>query len=203
MTTTIKEWMSNLCIYEDDDFVCHRNWGFTIYRTGYGPSSDQQWQRLLQKIQTDARKGALEATGTEEDESGFQQVWALFRLDARSDPALAGLDVDQLRELYNKGEGEQPMNTDYDLHRIFLFADDEALSDPTASIIKAVDADYRPEDHVSRNPRVGRQRYFGWMPMKASSVAELWARLDIWEMSRIAPPTIGGSHLVVWDGNRL
>ena len=203
MTTTVKEWIKNLCVYEDDEFVRHRNWGFTIYRTGYGPSSDQQWQRLLQKIQTDAREGALEATGTEEDESGFQQVWALFRLDARSDPALSGLDMDQLRELYNKGEGEQPMNTDYDLHRIFLFADDEALSDPTASIIKAVDADYRPEDHVSRNPRVGRQRYFGWMPMKASSVAELWARLDIWEMSRIAPPTIGGSHLVVWDGNRL
>ncbi|KAI4948995.1 hypothetical protein J4E91_005457 [Alternaria rosae] len=202
MTTTVEEWMGNLCVYEDDEFVRHRNWGFTMYRTGYGPSSDQQWQRLLQTIQTNAHEGALDATGTEEDDPGFQQLWSLFRLDARSDPALAGLDMNQLRELYNSGEGAQPMNTDYKLHRIFLFADDEVLSDPTASIIKAVDADYRPEDYVSRNPRVGRQRYFGWMPMKAGSVAELWSRLNIWDMSRIAPPTIGGSHLVVWDRNR-
>jgi len=201
MTTTVKEWMSNLCVYEDDEFVRHRNWGFTIYRTGYGLSSDEQWQRLLQKIQTDAREGALDATGSEEDDPGFQRLWALFRLDARSDAALTGLDVDQLRELYNKGGGEQPMNTDYNLHRIFLFADDEVLSDPTASIIKAVDADYRPEDHVPRNPRVGRQRYFGWMPMKAGSVAEFWNRLQFSDISMIAPPTIGGSHLVIWDGD--
>jgi hypothetical protein len=34
-----------------DDF---RNWGYTIYRTAYRPSTDQQWQQLLKKIQTQA-----------------------------------------------------------------------------------------------------------------------------------------------------
>jgi hypothetical protein len=109
--------------------------------------------------------------------------------------------MDQLRQLYNSGEGGQPMNADYNLHRIFLFADDEVLSDPTASIVKCVDADYRAEDYIPRNKRMGGQRYFGWMRMRAGSVAELWVCLDLFEMSTIAPLTIGGSHLAVWDGD--
>jgi hypothetical protein len=91
------------------------------------------------------------------------------------------------------------MNADYNLHRIFLVADDEVLSDPShpTPVIKCVDADYRAEDYIPQNTRVGGQRYFGWMPMKAGSVAELWAHLDLFDMNRIAPQTIGGSHLVV------
>lgn len=201
MTTTVETWVNDLHLLPDDEVVRHRNWGFTIYRTGYGPLSDQQWQRLLQTIQTRAYEGALSATESTEDNSGFLQLWSLFRLDARSDPALAGLDMDQLRQLYNSGEGGQPMNADYNLHRIFLFADDEVLSDPTASIVKCVDADYRAEDYIPRNKRMGGQRYFGWMRMRAGSVAELWVCLDLFEMSTIAPLTIGGSHLVVWDGD--
>jgi hypothetical protein len=201
MTTTVETWVNDLHLLPDDEVVRHRNWGFTIYRTGYGPLSDQQWQRLLQTIQTRAYEGALSATESTEDNSGFLQLWSLFRLDARSDPALAGLDMDQLRQLYNSGEGGQPMNADYNLHRIFLFADDEVLSDPTASIVKCVDADYRAEDYIPRNKRMGGQRYFGWMRMRAGSVAELWVCLDLFEMSTIAPLTIGGSHLAVWDGD--
>jgi hypothetical protein len=201
MTTTVETWVNDLHLLPDDEVVRHRNWGFTIYRTGYGPLSDQQWQRLLQTIQTRAYEGALSATESTEDNSGFLQLWSFFRLDARSDPALAGLDMDQLRQLYNSGEGGQPMNADYNLHRIFLFADDEVLSDPTASIVKCVDADYRAEDYIPRNKRMGGQRYFGWMRMRAGSVAELWVCLDLFEMSTIAPLTIGGSHLAVWDGD--
>jgi hypothetical protein len=188
--------MDDLRLYVDDEFVGHRNWGFTIYRTGFG--SDQQWQRLLQTIQTRAYEEAQSATETTEDDPGFQQLWSLFRLDARSDPTLAGLDIDQLRQLYNSGEGGQPMNADYKLHRIFLFADDEVLLDTNTPIIKCVDADYRAEDHIPQNTRMGGQRYFGWMRMIAGSVVELWDQLAIFEMSTIAPPTIGGSHLVVW-----
>jgi hypothetical protein len=202
MTTSVTDWLTGLRLPSDWEFVGYRNWGFTIYRTGYGPSSDQQWQQLLQTIQTSAHKEALSVTESTEEDPGFQELWSLFRLDARSDPALAGLDMDQLRQLYNSGEGGQPMNADYKLHRIFLFADDEVLSDPAGSIVKCVDADYRAEDHISRNPRVGRQRYFGWMPMKAGSVAEFWSRLDLDDMSEIAPQTIGGSHLIIWQGGR-
>jgi hypothetical protein len=183
-------------VYEDR----HRNWGFTIYRTAYGPSTDQQWQRLLQTIQTHAYKSTLSITGITGDDPIFQKLWSLFCLDARSDASLSGLNVDQLRLLYNNHkEGPPPMNTDYKLHRIFLVADDETFRDIEPDIIKAMDADYRAEDYVPKNNRCGGQRYFGWMPMRAGYVAELWARLDIWELQRIAPSTIAGSHLVVWD----
>jgi hypothetical protein len=199
MSTDFERWMDDLRLYVDDEFVGHRNWGFTIYRTGFG--SDQQWQRLLQTIQTRAYEEAQSATETTEDDPSFQKLWSLFRLDARSDPTLAGLDIDQLRQLYNSGEGGQPMNADYKLHRIFLFADDEVLSDTDTSIVKCVDAGYRAEDYIPQNTRMGGQRYFGWMRMMAGSVVDLWDQLAIFEMSTIAPPTIGGNPLVVWGSS--
>jgi hypothetical protein len=206
MTTSAKEWLNELLIPSDDDYAGHRyrSWGFTIYRTGYGPSSDQQWQRLLKTIQSGAHEEAFDAIESEEedpkDDPEFQKLWSLFRLDARSDPALAGLDMDQLRQLYNSGDGGQPMNADFNLHRIFLFADDEVLSGDD-SVVKCVDADYRAEDYVPRNTRVGGQRYFGWMRMNARSVTNFWVELSLHYMSDIAPPTIGGSHLVIWGHN--
>ena len=203
MTTSAEEWLNELLIPSDDDFASHRHWGFTIYRTGYGPSSDQQSQRLLETIQTGAHERALDATESTEEDSEFQELWSLFRLDARSDPALASLDMDQLRQLYNSSEGDQPMNVDFRLHQIFLLADDEALLDPAASIVKYVDIDYHAEDHVSRNTRVGGQRYFGWMRMRAGCIADFWVRLGLAEMSEIAPPTIRGSHLVLWDEGQI
>jgi hypothetical protein len=89
--------------------------------------------------------------------------------------------------------------------RVFLFADDEMLSDPSASILNCMDADYLAEDGVPQNRRTeGRQyfqrnfqRYFGWIPIRVGSVANLWIRLVLFEMSDIAPPTTGGSHSVV------
>jgi hypothetical protein len=202
MTTTIEDWLNDLRLLPDDEVIRHRNWGFTIYRTDYRPSSDQQWQRLLQTIQTCAYEGALSATESSEDKSDFQHLWSLFRLDARSDPTLANLDMDHLRQLYNTSEGGQLMNPDFKLHRVFLFADGEVLLDTAASVVKCVDADYRAEDHVPRNKRVGGQRYFGWIRMRANSVAELWVQLGVFELSSIAPGTIGGCQLVVWDGDQ-
>lgn len=196
--SVIEEWKSDLRCDEGDK-ERYRNWGFTIYRTGYGPSTDQQWQRLLQTIQTHAHKTTLSVTQATVDDPGFQHIWSLFHLDARSDIALAGLDMDQLRLLYNNGDGGGPMNTDLRSHRVFLVADDEILSDVDAFTVKCVEVDYRTEDYIPRNPRFGGQRYFGWMPMKAGCVAGLWKHLEFRDLDRIAPPTIGGSHLVIWE----
>ena len=201
MTTSTKQWLNELLIPSDDDYAGHRHWGFTIYRTGYGPgpSSDQQWQRLLELIQTSAHEEAFDAIESEEedpkDDPEFQKLWSLFRLDARSDPALAGLDMDQLRQLYNSGEGGQPMNADFKSHRIFLFADDEVLSG-VDSIVKCVDANYRAEDYLPRHTR--GQRYSGWMRMNARSIANFWIELGLHYMYDIAPPIIGGIQLVIW-----
>jgi hypothetical protein len=81
MTTSTKQWLNELLIPSDDDYAGHRHWGFTIYRTGYGPgpSSDQQWQRLLELIQTSAHEEAFDAIESEEedprDDPEFQRLW--------------------------------------------------------------------------------------------------------------------------------
>jgi hypothetical protein len=115
---------------------CFRHWGFTVYRTGYGPSSDQQWEKLFQKIQTQAYEKILRVTGATESDPSFQQIWSLFCLDASSDPALGVLDMDQLRLLYRNGDGGAPINADLRSHRVFLVADDEILSDTDAFTVK-------------------------------------------------------------------
>jgi hypothetical protein len=122
--SSVAKWMKALIYSSEDCESLIRNWGFTIYRTGYGSSSDEQWQDLLQKIQTHAYKNALRMTSATEDDAGFQEIWSLFRMDARSDAALASLDMDQLRQRYNNGDGSPPMNKDHRSHRVFLVADD-------------------------------------------------------------------------------
>jgi hypothetical protein len=103
--------------------------------------------------------------------------------------------MDQLRQLYNSGEGGQPMNADFKSHRIFLFADDEVLSG-VDSTVKCVDANYRAEDYLPRHTR--GQRYSGWMRMNARSIANFWIELGLHYMYDIAPPIIGGIQLVIW-----
>ena len=106
--------------------------------------------------------------------------------------------MDQLRQLYNSGEGGQPMNADFKSHRIFLFADDEVLSG-VDSIVKCVDADYRAEVFLPRHTR--GQRYAGWMRMNARSIANFWIELGFQHICEIAPPIIEGIQLVVWGQN--
>jgi hypothetical protein len=88
------------------------------------------------------------------------------------------------------------MNKDHRSYRVFLVAD-------ATTTIKCVDADYQAADHIPQNRRLGTQRYFGWMPMLASCVAELWIELGVFPLQNIAPATIGGSHLEVWDAMNL
>jgi hypothetical protein len=216
MSSTPAEWLSSLHpiidngLYKEVLEDRHHPWGFTIYRTCYAPSSDAQWHVLLQTIRTHALETALRIIDATEDDADFQKLWSLFRIDARSDPALYdGLNVDDLRVLYNNDNTtDPPMNTTYPLHRIFLVADSDTFSSAPPSLIKAVDADYRAENHIPRgsvgamcNSRGLRQRYFGEMLMRAQDVVVLWRNLDFVELERMAPETIGGVHLVVWEGD--
>jgi hypothetical protein len=179
-----------------DDF---HNWGYTIYRTAYGPSTDQRWQQLLEKLQTQAYAATLKVCETTADDPAVQQVWTLFRLDARSDPALEGLSMEQLRLRYRNGDGGIPIKPALLQQRVFLLADEEVLSDAGASLVKCVEADYEALDHVPRHTRYFGQRYFGWMPMNTAEIVALWKELEGESLERIAPETIGGSHLVIWE----
>jgi hypothetical protein len=179
-----------------DDF---RNWGFTIYRTAYGPSTDQQWQQLLEKIQTKARTATSRVCQATADDPAVQQIWSLFRLDARSDPTLDGLSMEQLRLLYRTSDGCVPMNADLRSHRVFLLADEEVLSATDAFIVKCVEADYEAADHVPRNTWQGGQWYFGWMRMRSAERVELWLELEDEDLERIAPRWVAGSTPEVWE----
>lgn len=90
-----------------------------------------------------------------------------------SDPALAGIDMNQLRQLYSRGEVGQPMGTDFQLYRTFFCADDEVLSGPSASIGNSVDADYFAEDHDPRNKQMGGQRCFDYLLVNARFMLDL------------------------------
>jgi len=178
-----------------------RNWGFTIYRTAYGPSTDEQWQQLLEEIRAQAHAATLRLCETTADDPAMQWLWSLFRLDARSDPALDGLSMEQVRLLYRNGDGGVAMNADFRSHRVFLFADAEVLSKANAILVKCVEADYEAADYVPRHSRggLGKHYYFGWMPMKAPEVVALWKELEVNDLEDIAPRMIEGRSPKIWE----
>ena len=174
----------------------YRNWGFRVYRTYYGPSSDQKWEDIIQRMR-ESVKGALAMLDGVKDDA--QILSELFHLDLRSDAAtLDGLNLDQIRQIHQS-------STDLDntiCHKeAFLVADQDVLEDDN-TWIKCVEADYVAPNHVPFSPRHFGPRYFGWMKMTTGSVADLWFVLEILyrELSVFAPRTIGGMHLVIWDG---
>ncbi|KAF2743762.1 hypothetical protein M011DRAFT_379072, partial [Sporormia fimetaria CBS 119925] len=120
-----------------------RKWGFTIYRIAYGPGSDQHWQTVLDKIHTQISEDTV---GCHPADAAAQQVLELFHLDARSDPALDGLDQSQLRQLYKDAVGGQPMGADDPIRRVFLLVDDEVMESVSRKdfFIKCVEVDYDP-----------------------------------------------------------
>lgn len=178
----------------------YRTWGFTIYRTAYSSSSEEQWLSLKEKIYRHIRRD-IESL-KEKDDAHVGPILGLLRLDFRSDAALLdNAGMDQLRHVYKEATGGVPMNADEPNYRVFLFVDEESMASITDKEpwIKCVQVDYDAAQYVPRNRRVGGQRYYGWMKMNASSVFGLWEQLTDRDLYEIAPPTIGGFHLVVWD----
>ncbi|KAK4074944.1 hypothetical protein Purlil1_12813 [Purpureocillium lilacinum] len=177
-------------------------WGFTIYRTAFGPSTDDQWKLLLDTITSEVI--ATISFYKDKEPTAADALISLFRLDPRSDASTqAGATIDQIRELYKNGSGGMPMNAER--LRLFLLADDEVLEAASGGKpwIKCVQADYDATKYVPKNNRVwggGRQTYFGWMKVTARSLLEFWDQLSVWTLERITPPTIDEAQLGVWDG---
>src|SRR5690242_12197172 len=135
-TSRITQFVKSLRRIPDGEYVVDEDkylqpWGFTIYRTYYGPGSDQQWEKLLLNI-TNGVKDRLRAhEGYGDDPAVITRAEELYKLDARSDPAfLAGLELEEVRNLYHEGTGGQPLNTNNDPWRVFILVDEEVLEDP-------------------------------------------------------------------------
>ncbi|KAF4331799.1 hypothetical protein FBEOM_14430 [Fusarium beomiforme] len=85
-----------------DNFPYYRQWGFTIYRTYYGPGSDQNWKMLLGALEQQTRL----AFGVYEEKEGADQgslhrLKELFYLDTRDDESLLdGLDIPAIRQIH-------------------------------------------------------------------------------------------------------
>jgi hypothetical protein len=205
--TTITKFLNDLYRYPEDRTVQAEEdieqfltyWGFTIYRTYYGPGSDSQWSALLQKITDGVEQGLTELDEADENPEAVSKARHQFRLDVRSDATiLEGLALEELRQLYLDGSGGQPMNTDNRPWRLFLWADAQVLQDAEFSLLKAAAADYDPVAAVPRNKWSGPQRYFGWITMPPTAVLNLYNELGVFTFKQIVNHTSGGPG-AFWD----
>jgi hypothetical protein len=175
-------------------------WGFIIYRTFYGPGSDETWTKLLESITAGVEHSLSQMDGSD-DTAATAKVLSLFKLDARSDPArLSDATLEDVRALYQEGGWPgaiQLVNMNNDPWRVFLLADVEVLGEKADFCrLKAVEGDYDPVDRVPKNKRAGPQRYFGWITMAATNVAELWRELDWYYLEEVNNGTEPGAF---WD----
>ncbi|KAH7068687.1 hypothetical protein FB567DRAFT_248471 [Paraphoma chrysanthemicola] len=207
MTETIEHFLKGLYRFPTNQAVEKeeveqylRPWGFTTYRTSYGPGSDEQWQKLLQKATASAKDRLKKQEGVKENPDATAKVLEQFSLDARSDPdTLEGLTLEDVRQLYLDGSGGQPLHVDSSGKRLFLLADDQVLQDPDLARLKVVAADYDSVAAVPKNSRVGPQRYFGWMTMPTTAIYHLWDALELFDFEQIINRTSPGGPGVYWD----
>lgn len=200
---------------DSGDCFFREKWGFTIYRTAYGSESERYWQAIVNDLQEQVSVEIDERTDGEPDTQA-QEILSLFRLDAQSDEQrLPGLTMQQMRDHFLEASNTQdrrPMNTFNPPmlgNHLFLLVDEEVISAAASGQpegkplwVKCVDADYRAENYVPRNPRV-RQTYFGWMKMTTRSLVDFREHLESFrEFQRIAPYMLNevGRDGLVWDG---
>jgi len=177
-------------------------WGFTIYRTYYGPGANEQWDKLLQNITTGVKHRLKATGGSNEDPAMITKAEELFKLDARSDPAvLDGLILEEVRQLYHDGTGGQPLNKDNGPWRVFILVDADVLASPDLGMIKCVAADYDAAAAVPKNTTFGPQRYFGWLTMSSERVLDLWFELEMYFFEEIGNSTAGGPG-AWWDPDK-
>ncbi|KAF4466399.1 hypothetical protein FALBO_6747 [Fusarium albosuccineum] len=174
------------------------NWGFTIYRTYYGPSSDENWNTLL----ATAKKEADEELLTCGDDNIAKKLQPLFRLDARSDASLLdGVGLRGLCKIYKDKIGGAPMPT----HEtsVFLVADEHVLNQIGQGnfIVKAVDADEPPPEDAFSNEG-GKEMYWGWMRMQTRQLLELWGMLEICAAYMCITWAVHNEDLdsMIWEG---
>ncbi|WQF83600.1 hypothetical protein CDEST_08614 [Colletotrichum destructivum] len=210
----------------DDVSEFYRSWGFTTYRTAYGPATDAQWRTLLDKIRAQV-VSEIDCYVEAGEEDVAAQLKSLFVLDARSDAALlADKTMDEVREIYkqaavasrssgddddNDNSQSLPLMRDNPNQRAFLLADAEVLErvdrDPYFWV-KCVEADFTEGDLAEADSAPaarGRCRaavwsWSGWMKMTTRSVVDLCAEIPVRDLTSIAPGAWGADEMPVYNG---
>lgn len=110
MYGSIKHFLKDLDCYnrttEADDGWTY--WGFTIYRTYYGPSSDQQWSQLLTNISNGVAENLSDMNEADKNPDAVTKALRHYRMDARSDPAMEGSIIEDVRHFYLSASGGEP-----------------------------------------------------------------------------------------------
>ncbi|TVY67893.1 hypothetical protein Focb16_v003052 [Fusarium oxysporum f. sp. cubense] len=157
--------------HHPDNLQYYCQWGYTIYRTYYGPESDRYWNVLLNSLmqQTRLAFGCFEDQD-DVDQRDVQLLKDLFHLDTREDASLLdGLDVRGVRELFQREglEGKRAMADR--LWNFVLVADESVLKDVASreSIVKAVSLGWY--EGLSG---------WGWMRIPTSYLLDLWIFLS-------------------------
>jgi len=168
-------------------------WGFTTYRTYYGPGSEQQWYRLLQNMTNAAKHELSQNCDPNDDPNTISKLEDLFSLDPRSDPeTLNGLTLDEVRQVYKDKTGGKPISADLNIYSCFIVADAEVLKDNELRFIKLAESDYDPTVQIPSHSRIGPRRYFGWIRMSSLRLLSIWFELDLYCFAEICNFTSGG-----------
>ncbi|CEI63245.1 hypothetical protein FVEN_g216 [Fusarium venenatum] len=175
-----------------ENFKYFRTWGFRIYRTYYGPESDESWNTLLQVLPQQIRlalgyheidevrgKDRRWARDTHRDEVVYLErlevMKKLFRLIPREDPdLLAGLDIAGVGKVcLEEGEHvESEKNIVGSRFNFALVADERILKDIANNnfVVKAVGYDWDPVQHSYS---------WGWIRLRTGDLLQFWENLFI------------------------
>ncbi|KAH7191805.1 uncharacterized protein B0J16DRAFT_331785 [Fusarium flagelliforme] len=200
-----------------ENFKYYKYWGFTIYRTYYGPDSDGHWETLLGalKQQTRLSFGCYETEkyrsqdrawcngryghGADYDRelSIFKDLFRLFPREDRS--LLSGLSIEGIRDLciQEQSQAEEKMaGADFN----FVLVADEAVFKDIARevfVVKALGYDW--------DPTRGRTC---WMRVSTASLLNLWGMLlesELLDIGKYYTFRYEGSKedlkSQLWDGN--
>jgi hypothetical protein len=144
----------------------YRHWGYPIYRTYYGPGSDESWNELLNSLKQQTRLGL--GAFEEEDQDDVQKLKDLFHINSYEDPtALEGLDVRGLRDFCNNHQFDRSTAMADCLFHFVLMADKSVLEDigKGTFVVKAVSLSW--DGHPG----------WGWVRLPTGYLIELWQQL--------------------------
>lgn len=177
----------------------YRRWGYPIYRTYYGPGSDESWNTLIELLKQQTMLG-LEAL-EDKDQDDVQKLKELFYLEPHQDPIVfEGLNIHELREYWcNKKWDRSRSRAMADEWSMFsLLADQSVLEDIEKGVfvVKAVYLIWTEHDE---HPG------FGWMSVPTRYMLELWQQLLIWKHRTEDALCFWGSeedlHKFIWPGD--
>ena len=196
----------------------YANWGFPIYRTAYGGSTDQHWKTLVDTIRQQVpEEMEYYRPGSAMPENGFggrdnapnpdapSIMLSLFRLDTHSDPELLdGANIDRVRQIYLDNLPNTAYRHITSQRQLFLLADAEVLAAVARgdSWIKICDPLYKPENYIARNSRIMAKGlwFLGYMWMTTRGLFCLWSILFDATIHILAPRPVSQRLTEVWNG---